>query len=302
MSALRVHPDVDRALAAGGAVVALESTVLTHGLPAPDNLALAERLAQTVLAAGATPAVVAVLDGEARIGLPAADLATLCTDPAAGKLSVRDLAPALAQRISGGTTVAATAHLAARAGIRVFATGGIGGVHRGAARSWDVSADLEALARTPIAVVCSGAKSVLDLRATLERLETLGVPLLGYRSAAFPGFYLTESGYPVDWVVRTPAEAAEALQTHWDLGLAGVLVTNPVPADAAMDADLHDRALRSALAAAESERGKAVTPALLEHFHRVTGGASVATNVALLASNAEVAAQIAVALASRSAG
>lgn len=302
MSALRLHPDVEQALAGGRAVVALESTVLTHGLPEPDNLTLAERLEQVVLDAGATPAIVAVMHGEARIGLERSDLAELCAEDAATKLSARDVAAALAKGTTGGTTVAATAHLAARAGIRVFATGGIGGVHRGAAQSWDVSADLDCLARTPIAVVCSGAKSVLDVGATLERLETLGVPVLGYRSGEFPGFYLAETGYPVDWVLRGPEEAAETLQTHWDLGLAGVLVANPVPADAAMDPDLHDQALRSALAAAESARGKAVTPVLLEHFHDVTAGVSVATNVALLASNAEVAARIAVALASRSRG
>lgn len=302
MTRVRISPDVADALAAGRAVVALESTVLTHGLPSPDNLALAERLERVVLDGGATPAIIAVLDGTVRIGLDPTDLAELCADPAAIKLSTRDLAPALAQRTTGGTTVAATAHLAARAGIRVFATGGIGGVHRGAEKSWDVSADLECLARTPIAVVCAGAKSVLDVAATLERLETLAVPVLGYRTGTFPGFYLAETDHVLDWVVRSPAEAAETLATHWALGLAGVLVTNPVPAGAAMAPDLHDRALRSALAAAAGERGKAVTPVLLEHFHQVTGGASVATNVALLASNAEVAAHIAVALASRSEG
>ncbi|HEY3603289.1 MAG TPA: pseudouridine-5'-phosphate glycosidase [Sporichthyaceae bacterium] len=300
MTRVHLHPHVARALAAGGPVVALESTVLTHGLPAPDNLALAQELERTVLDAGATPAIIAVLRGQARIGLDRAELDELCADPAATKLSTRDLAPALVKGTTGGTTVAATAHLAARAGIRVFATGGIGGVHRGAAQSWDVSADLDGLARTPIAVVCSGAKSVLDVGATVERLETLGVLVLGYQSAGFPQFYLADTDYPLDWLLRSPEEAAETLAAHWDLGLAGVLVTNPVPAEAAMDPGLHDRALRSALAAAQRERGKAVTPVMLEHFHQTTGGASLVANIALLRSNAEVAARIAVALASRS--
>jgi pseudouridine-5'-phosphate glycosidase len=302
MTRVRIHPDVARALAAGRAVVALESTVLTHGLPAPDNRALAGRLEGVVRNAGATPAIVAVLAGQARIGLDPADLDELCADPAATKLSTRDLAPALVKRTTGGTTVAATAHLASAAGIRVFATGGIGGVHRGAAQTWDVSADLECLARTPIAVVCSGAKSLLDLGATLERLETLGVPVLAYRSAGFPGFYLAETPHAVNWALASAAETAEVLDAHWGLGLAGVLVTNPVPAAAAMDPDLHERALQGALAAAAGERGKGVTPVMLEHFHETTGGASLAANVALLASNAAVAAHIAVALASRSRG
>jgi pseudouridine-5'-phosphate glycosidase len=302
MTRLRVHPDVERALARGGPVVALESTVITHGLPSPTNVELAAELERIVTEAGATPATVAVVAGEAHIGLDRAALDRLCADTPS-KLSTRDLAPALATGGSGGTTVAATAHLAARAGIRVFATGGIGGVHRDAAQSWDVSADLDCLARTPIAVVCAGVKSLLDIGATLERLESLGVPVLGYRRAEFPGFYLPDTGHRVDWVLDSPARVAEVLGTHWDLGLpGGVLITNAVPADAALDADAHERALQGALAAAAGIRGKAVTPVMLEHFHATTGGASLVANLALLRSNAEVAAQIAVALASRSRG
>jgi pseudouridine-5'-phosphate glycosidase len=297
MTRVRVHPDVERALARGGPVVALESTVITHGLPSPTNLELAADLERIVAAAGATPATIAVVTGEVHIGLDPATLTRLCADTPS-KLSTRDLAPALATGGSGGTTVAATAHLAARAGIRVFATGGIGGVHRGAVDSWDVSADLDCLAHTPIAVVCAGVKSLLDIGATLERLESLGVPVLGYRRAEFPGFYLPDTGHRVDWVLDSPARAAAVLRAHWDLGLpGGVLITNAVPADAALDAEAHERALQGALAAAAGVRGKDVTPVMLEHFHATTGGASLAANLALLRSNAELAAQIAVALA-----
>lgn len=300
VSQARIHPDVAHALATGGAVVALESTVITHGLPSPTNLELARDLQQIVARAGAVPATIAVLRGEVHVGIAGRDLELLCAQ-APAKLSARDLAPALVKGTSGGTTVAATTHLAARAGIRVFATGGIGGVHRGATQSWDVSADLECLARTPVAIVCSGVKSLLDIGATLERLETLGVTVLGYRTAAFPGFYLAETGHSVDWVVRCAEDAADVLRRHWDCGLpGGILVANPVPREVALDAELHERALAAALAAVDGVHGKSVTPLLLEHFHAVTGGASVRANVALLKSNADLAARIAVALAATS--
>ncbi|MGQ0467687.1 MAG: pseudouridine-5'-phosphate glycosidase [Sporichthyaceae bacterium] len=299
MNRLRIHPTVAEALAAGGPVVALESTVVTHGLPSPANLELARDLEELVVAAGAVPATVAVFRSEVHVGIEHDLLALLC-DEAPTKLSTRDLAPALVKGHGGGTTVAATAHVAALAGIRLFATGGIGGVHRGARDSWDVSADLNCLAHTQIAVVCAGAKSILDVEATLEHLETLGVPVhgFGWRTQEFPAFYLRESGLPLDWILRSAEEAAETLRAHWDLGIGGgIVIANAVPDEAAMDPDLHDRALQAALDALEGVRGKSVTPHMLEAFHEATGEVSVGTNVALLKSNARVAAEIAVALA-----
>lgn len=289
------------ALAAGRGVVALESTIISHGLPRPSNVDVARAVERSVRDAGAVPATVAVLDGRALVGLDDGELTALGTRDDLGKLSVRDLGPAVAAGRSGATTVAATAHLASRAGIAVFATGGIGGVHRDATSTYDESADLPALARTPIVVVCSGVKSLLDVPATLERLETLGVPVLGYRVDEFPAFYLSSSGVRLDWRVEGPAEVAAAVRARAELGVPGaVLVANPVPAAAAMDPGLHEEALASALAAARREgvRGKAVTPFLLARFHAATAGASLATNVALIRSNADLAARIALALAS----
>lgn len=295
---VRIHPDVQAALSSGAPVVALESTVITHGLPSPDNLAFAREVQAVVAEAGAVPATVAVCNGEIHVGADQATLERIDADQAASKLSLRDLAAASVKKVNGGTTVAATAYVAARVGIRVFATGGIGGVHRGAAQTWDVSADLDCLARTPIAVVCSGVKSLLDVAATLERLETLGVPVLGYRTGLFPAFYLRETNLLVDWCVSGPDEAAAILATHWDLGVeGGVVIANPAPAEVAMDPEEHEKALVAAIEAAAGTRGKGVTPVLLEAFHEITGGASVATNIALLKSNADVAARIAVALA-----
>jgi pseudouridine-5'-phosphate glycosidase len=299
MSSARLHPDVEQALAAGRAVVALESTILTHGLPRPDNLGLGRRLERVVSEGGAVPATVGVLDGQVHVGLSDAELAALAERADVLKLSVRDLAAAVATGRSGGTTVSATALLAARAGIAVFATGGLGGVHRGAASSRDVSADLDTVARTPITVVCSGVKSLLDVPATLEQLETLGVPVLGYRTDTFPGFYLADTGLPVDWRLEDPAAVARVVREHRALGGGGVLVVNPVPAGAALDTAAHDAALAAALAAAERAgvHGKAVTPFLLADLQQRLGPAAVAANVALVASNAALAARIALALA-----
>lgn len=299
---MSVDPRVVAALAAGRPVVALESTVISHGLPRPDNLKLARDLEAIVRAEGAVPATVAVLDGVARIGLDESGLVALATQDVA-KLSVRDLAPAIAAGRSGATTVSATAHLAAAAGIEVFATGGLGGVHRDAATDWDVSADLETLARTPIAVVCSGVKSLLDVPATCQRLETLGVAVLGYRTDAFPGFYLTDSGQRLDWRVEEPEQVAAVLRARQALVLpSAVIVANPVPAEAALDPATHDAALQAALAQARAEgvHGQALTPFLLARMQAATGGAALACNVALLRSNAALAARIAAALASRS--
>lgn len=297
MTGVKVYAEVAAALAAGRPVVALESTVVTHGLPSPANLEFAREVEAIVTSAGAVPATVAVFRGEVHIGIDQAMLAELDADSPT-KLSLRDVAAAQVKRQSGGTTVAATAHLASRSGIRVFATGGIGGVHRGAAQTWDVSADLDCLGHTPIAVVCSGVKSLLDVAATLERLETLGVPVLGYRTGLFPAFYLRETELLLDWCVSGPEEAAAVLAAHWELGVeGGVLIANPAPAEVAMDPAEHEKALVAAIEAAAGTRGKSVTPVLLEAFHEITDGASVATNIALLKSNADVAARIAVALA-----
>ena len=295
-------PEVRAALRDGAPVVALESTLLAHGLPAPRNREVADELEETVRAHGAVPATVAVLDGTPRVGLTAAELDRVCGGGAARlvKLSVRDLGVAVGLGCDGATTVAATAALAATAGVAVFATGGLGGVHRGARESWDVSADLAALARTPVLTVCSGVKSILDVAATLELLETSSVPVLGYRTDAFPGFYRRDSGFPVPWRVDDPAQVAAVWRAHRELGGgAGLVLAQPVPPADELDANLHDRLLTEGLelVAARGIVGKDVTPALLEHFHAASGGASLTTNVALVRANAALAARVAVALA-----
>ncbi|MGQ0838740.1 pseudouridine-5'-phosphate glycosidase [Actinokineospora sp.] len=300
--------EVAEALAAGRGVVALESTLLAHGLPAGRNHEVGLRLERIVRAAGAVPATIAVLGGKARIGLTAAELEQVCavgTDLL--KLSRRDLGPALALRRDGATTVASTAALAHQAGIGVFATGGLGGVHltlpRGAA-AWDVSADLDVLSHTPVTVVCSGVKSVLDIAATVEVLETRSVPVLGYRTDSFPSFYLRVSAFPVPWRVDTPAEAAAVIAAHRAHvpGGAGVLLANPIPAEHELDRELHDRLLLEGmdLLRERNIRGKDVTPALLEHFHAGSDGASLTANTELVADNARVAAEVAVELAQAS--
>lgn len=301
---LDVHPEVADAIADGRGVVALESTLLAHGLPAPENRRVADELEAVVRSTGAVPATVAVLDGAIRIGLDPAELDRICGADASleiAKLSVRDLGIAVALRRTGATTVASTAALAHRAGIAVFATGGLGGVHRGADRSFDVSADLGVLARTPIVVVCAGVKSILDVPGTLEYLETLSVPVVGYRTDAFPGFYLADSGYTLPWRVESVEEVAEIAAARRALALDGaaLVVANPLPVARQLDPALHDRTLRDGLAAVERAgvTGKDVTPRLLEHFHRATGGESLRVNVELVAANAALAGAIAVALA-----
>jgi pseudouridine-5'-phosphate glycosidase len=296
---LWLSPEVADAVEAGRPVVALESTLLAHGLPAPQNRAAADELESAVRAHGAVPATVAVLDGIPRVGLSATELDRVCGGDLA-KLSVRDLGPAVGLGRDGATTVAATAALAQAAGVPVFATGGLGGVHRGAAETWDVSADLAALAGTAVLVVCSGVKSILDVPATLEVLETESVPVLGYRTDAFPGFYRRDSGHPVPWRVDSPAEAAAVWRAHRVFGgAAGAVLAQPVPVADELDAGLHDRLLAEGLAmlAERGVTGKDVTPALLEHFHAGSGGASLRTNLALVHANAELAAQVAVELA-----
>jgi pseudouridylate synthase len=293
---MRVHEEVRTALDEGRPVVALESTIIAHGLPRPDNLRVAREIEDVVRAGGAVPATIAIVGGEVRIGLDDAALEALANTDGVAKCGVRDLPPVLARRGFGATTVAATSHLAERAGIRVFATGGLGGVHRGAADTFDESADLGTLARVGICVVCAGVKSILDIPATLERLETLNVTVLGYRTDTFPAFYLTSSGLPVPWRVDSPREAADVLRARLEVGAPGaVVVANPL--DEQMDPDLHARTLHEGLAAAEAAgiRGRDVTPFVLERFHSGTGGASLRANVRLVLRNAALAAEIAAA-------
>lgn len=296
---LSFSDEVARALAANRPVVALETTVVTHGLPHPDGMNAALQLEADVRESGAVPATIGVLDGRVRVGLTVGQLERLATTPGIAKLNLSNLAAVLAAGEPGSTTVAATMFAAHRAGIPVFATGGIGGVHRDAAESGDVSADLTALSSLPVAVVCAGAKAILDLPRTVEMLETLGVPVLGLGTSEFPAFYRRESGLPVDRRFETVETLAGAVQTHFGLGLgSGVLVANPIPEAEEMPFELYTRALRQALDAALTEgvRGRTVTPFLLERMRAVTGGESVRANLALLRNNALVAARLAAAL------
>jgi pseudouridylate synthase len=296
---VRIHPEVSDALATGRPVVALESTIISHGLPRPDNLRVAREIEDAVRSGGAVPATIAIVGGEPHLGLDDAAMRRIAEGDAVVKVGLRDITLLAALGGDGGTTVASTAHLAAVAGIRVFATGGLGGVHRGARDSWDESADLTTLSRTGVLVVCAGVKSILDVAATLERLETLNVAVIGYRTDRFPGFYLADSGHPVGWRVETPAQAADVLRASRRLGTDGygLVLANPIAPGDEMDRALHDRVLAAALAAAETQgvRGKDVTPFLLDFFHRETHGASLAANVALVLANARLAAEVAVA-------
>jgi pseudouridylate synthase len=297
---MRIAPEVAEAVANGLPVVALESTLISHGLPRPRNLDVAREVEASVREAGAVPATIAVVAGKARVGLDEAALEAIAGEDVA-KCGVRDLAVVVARGEHGATTVAATAWLAAQAGIGVFATGGLGGVHREARDTWDESADLETLARVGVAVVCSGVKSILDVGATLERLETLGVTVLGYRTDSFPGFYLHDSGFPVPWRVDGPAEVAAVLAARRELGTdaRAVVVGNPLPVEEQLDPSVHDRVLGAGLAAAARAgiSGKDVTPFLLDFFHRETGGASLEANVRLVLRNARLGAEIAAAAA-----
>ncbi|MFG2756199.1 pseudouridine-5'-phosphate glycosidase [Streptomyces wuyuanensis] len=297
---LMLSEEVREALDARRPVVALESTIIAHGLPRPRNLAVAEELEALVRGAGAVPATIAVLDGRAHVGLDKTGLERVATDPGMRKFGHRDLAPALAAGAGGATTVSATAFLAARAGIRVFATGGLGGVHREWTVTQDESADLRLLARTGITVVCAGVKSILDVPATLQRLETLGVGVLGYGTDHFPGFYLSSSGLPVDWTVRTPEEVADVMRAQDALGglETALIVARPVAEDEQLDPDLHDRVLAEALDECRERGigGQAVTPFLLDFLMKRTGGASLEANLAAVRGNVRLAARIAAAL------
>jgi pseudouridine-5'-phosphate glycosidase len=303
MTALRIRADVATAIRAGAPVVALESTIIAHGLPRPDNLRVARQVEAIVSEFGALPATIGVIDGVAVVGLDDTELARLADDDDVAKLSARDVAFAVAQRRTGATTVASTAALAARAGIRVFATGGLGGVHREARDTWDESADLTTLAGTPMTIVCAGVKSILDVAATLERLESLSVPVVGFRTHSFPGFYLTDSGHSLDWSVESAAEVAEVMAARRELGLDGraLIVANPLDEADQISRELHDRVLGEGLKLLQTAgiQGKGVTPYLLEYFHRETHGASLAANTTIIRNNAKLAAEIAVAWSAR---
>ena len=299
-----VSPRVRAALEAGRPVVALESTIISHGLPRPDNLEAARSFEEMLTEAGVTPATIAVVDGVPKAGLTDSDLKRIALDESVVKVSSRDLGMAMAAKRTAGTTVAATSVLAARTGIRVFATGGLGGVHRGYAETLDESADLTVLARTPVTVVSAGVKSILDIPATLERLETLGVAVAGYRTSRFPAFYLTDSGQDLDWRLDTPDEIAAVMAARDAAGdTSALLVANPLPPEAQLDPALHDRVLREALDAAGTAgiRGKAVTPFLLDYMRRGTGGASVGVNLDVARGNIALAGRIASAWAGLSA-
>jgi len=299
MSAFTVSPEVAEALASHRPVVALESTIISHGLPRPRNHEAALEFEQILRDKGVTPATIAVLDGIPQIGLDAEGVRRIAEDDLA-KASVRDLPIIAATKTSAATTVAATSHLAALAGVRVFATGGLGGVHRGASESFDESADLSTLAVTPITVVSAGVKSVLDIAATLERLETLSVPVIGYGTKIFPSFWLRESAFTLDWSVDTAAEVAAVMKAQDDLGHGqGIVVANPVPADQAWEKEEHDRVLLEALALADEAgvTGKAVTPFLLLKIVELSGGRSLEVNLDLARNNVRVAGDIATAWA-----
>jgi pseudouridine-5'-phosphate glycosidase len=296
-SALVFSPEVAAALASDSPIVALESTIISHGLPRPSNLNVAREVEAIVREHGATPATIAILDGVVHIGLTDEQLVAIANRDDISKASSRDLAILVASKKSAATTVAATAHLAAQAGIKVFATGGLGGVHRGADESFDESADLTALSKLDMTVVCAGVKSILDVGATLERLETLAIGLVGYKTTAFPGFYLTDSGFTIEHQVNSAADIAAVIKARESVGTNGaaLLVANPVVKE--MNRAKHDQILATGLAKAEAAHitGKDVTPFLLEHFHTTSEGESLSVNIEIIKSNSALAADVAVA-------
>ena len=297
-NAIKLSAEVANARKAGKPIVALESTIISHGLPRPSNLEVALECERIVRDAGAVPATIALLDGKILVGLEQTELEAIANRDDISKASIRDLAIIVAQGKSAATTVAATAHIAALAGIHIFATGGLGGVHRGANESFDESADLTALANVDMTMICAGVKSILDVPATLERLETLAISLVGYKTTAFPGFYLTDSGYTVEHRVDTPEEIAAIIKARKEVGTLSkaLVVANPVVKE--MNKALHDEILKSGLEKAEKQGviGKAVTPFLLEHFHTTSKGESLAINTEIIKANCLLGAQIAVAL------
>jgi pseudouridine-5'-phosphate glycosidase len=295
---IQYSAEVSAALSSGSPVVALESTIISHGLPRPSNLVVAQEVEEIVRAHGATPATIAVLNGVVHIGLEKDQLSEIANRDDISKASIRDLAIVSALGLSAATTVAATSHIASLAGIRVFATGGLGGVHRGAQDSFDESADLGALGKLDITIVCAGVKSILDVGATLERLESLSIGLVGYQTHAFPGFYLTDSGFTLEHRVESASEIAAIIKARRELKTdsTSLIVANPVKEE--MDRSRHDAFLASGLAGARAQgiTGKAVTPFLLEHFHTASQGESLTVNIEIIKSNSALAADIAVAL------
>ena len=295
MTSFALSPEVSEALATGKPIVALESTIISHGLPRPRNLEAAKEFEEILRSSGVVPATIAILDGVPQIGLDARGVDRIANEDLV-KASVRDIPILAAKKASGATTVAATAHLASLAGIRVFATGGLGGVHRGAIDTFDESADLSTLAVTPITVVSAGVKSVLDIPATLERLETLSVPVIGYKTSKFPAFWLTDSGYTLDWHLESAAEIAAAMKAQDELGHGqGIVVANPIPVEKQWDPKEHDRVLAIAFEAAKKAgvTGKAVTPFLLGFIVEESGGRSLEVNLDLARNNVAVAGEIA---------
>lgn len=295
-----IAPEVAQAVAQGKPVVALESTILSHGMPYPENVTFAKEIEQIIRDLGAVPATMAIIDGRLKAGLTEEELLTMCKGEGVRKVSRRDLPIVIANKLTGATTVATTMILADLAGIRVFATGGIGGVHRGGEDSMDISADLQELAHTNVMVVCAGAKMILDIGRTLEYLETMGVPVLGMGTEDFPAFYCRKSGFGVDYNARTALEAAKIAKVKWDLDLnGGILVGNPVQEEYALDFDEMSAVIDRAMAAADEAgvHGKNITPFLLAHIVEMTGGESLKTNMQLAFNNARAAAEIAVELA-----
>lgn len=294
-----INPEVAEALSAGKPVVALESTIISHGMPYPKNVETALAAEQVVRDNGAIPATIAIIKGKLKVGLTLDEIEYLGKTEGVIKTSRRDIPFIIAKKLDGATTVASTMIIADLAGIRVFATGGIGGVHRGAPESFDISADLQELAHTNVAVVCAGAKSILDIGLTLEYLETQGVPVIGYGTDELPAFYTSRSGFAVDYRVDSPEETAEALKAKWDLGLeGGVVIANPIPAEYEMDPEVINGAIAAAVKESEEKgiKGKESTPFLLAKVKELTGGASLDSNIQLVYNNVKVGAQISVAL------
>ena len=294
---LSITPEIEEVIKQGKPIVALESTILSHGMPYPQNVEFASKVEEVVRGEGAIPATTAIIGGKLKIGLTKEELEIMCKAENVGKVSRRDVAVYLATGKTGATTVATTMLIASLAGIKIFATGGIGGVHRGAQESMDISADLQELAHTPVCVVGAGCKSLLDIGLTLEYLETFGVPVLGYQTEDFPAFYCRKSGYGVDYSLKDAAEAAKIMKTKWDLGLeGGMLIGNPIPKEYELDFDEMEKVINQALEMAKKDkiRGKATTPYLLSHIKDLTDGVSFASNLQLAYNNARVASQIAV--------
>jgi pseudouridine-5'-phosphate glycosidase len=294
---LDIHPDVENALKNNLPIVALESTIISHGMPYPKNIETALMVEETVRSNNAVPATIAIIKGRLKIGLTKEEIEFLATNDEIKKISRRDLAIAISQKLSGSTTVASTMIIANLAKIAVFATGGIGGVHRGAETTLDISADLDELSRTNVCVVCAGVKSILDIGLTLEYLETKGVPVIGYKTSEMPAFYSTKSGFNVDYRIDAAADIADILKTKWDLSInGGVLVTNPIPVAAELESSVMNDAINQAIIEADNEKitGKKITPYLLSKVNEITKGKSLDANIKLIKNNADLAAKIAV--------